>query len=118
MRSSGRTTVSRTSERIASVRRSRRGRRVSETAVVVTSLVGFEVFVVIFIISPEVCSRAVERAEPPSAEAIRTVRTEFSRADRALLQPYGCVGGTADDAAPLRNRGHSTTFLLPRLVSV
>src|SRR6266568_5207636 len=118
MRSSGRTTVSRTSERIASVRRSRLGRRVSETVVVVTSFVGIAVFTVIFIISPVVGSRAVERAEAAAAQPVRAVRTELSSADRTFLEAHGFVGGTADDAAPFRNRGHSTKFLLPRLVSV
>src|SRR5215212_5316151 len=94
MRSSGRTMVSRTRERMLSVRRRRRGRRVIAEAVV--SFVGFNVFVVIRLSGEVVGAAALGRTEPaPVTSAMRAVRAEVAAADVTGLETGRVVGVAA-----------------------
>src|ERR1044071_974910 len=87
MRSSGRTTVSRTIARMLSLRRSLRGRRVRE-AVVVSLIVVLVVFVVIRVSAEIVRVSAFGRTKlPPEPRAMRAVRTEKPPAHHTRLQP-------------------------------
>src|SRR6266852_2818352 len=87
MRSSGLTTVSRTSERMPSVRRNRRARRTSRERPVVTSLVEGVVFVVIGLSVEIVRPRARRRAEAAAADrAVRAVGAEPAKADAAAIE--------------------------------
>src|SRR5215212_5307732 len=88
MRSSGRTMVSRTRDRIASVRRSRRGRRVrGAAAAAVTRSASLIVRVVIVFVSvKKEVARAVGRAEAAPGGAVGAVEAEHLRADGATLE--------------------------------
>src|SRR5260221_3485821 len=125
MRSSGRTTVSRTRVRIDSVRRRRRGRRVIAPVVVsLDGIVGIEVFVVIGL-SIEERSGAGGRAEAAAYAAIRAVGAEVSSADDARFEASNILGVLADHALPFIGRRHgSRNFyraaglsIIPRLVA-
>src|SRR6185436_20071544 len=102
MRSSGRTTVSRTRARMASVRRRRRGRRLSGAAAAAaarsTPLI---VFVdIVFVSLEKEVAGAVGRAEAATGRAVGAVRAEQLRADRAALQPHHFFRLPAADADP------------------
>src|SRR5438874_1011646 len=110
MRSSGRTTVSRTSERIDSLRRSRRGRRVSgaRTAVVAgSSLVGLMLFVVIVTVSIEEGFGAGGGAEAAAQGAVGAVGTEVAPADHTALEAGHFFRVAARDAFALEG-GHGS----------
>src|SRR5215212_1702136 len=100
MRSSGRTTVSRTMERMASVRRRRRRRRVRGAAASAvprsTSLIDF--VVIVFVSVKKEVARAVGRAEAAAGGAMGAVETEWLRADRAALEPRVLLAVPAPDA--------------------
>src|SRR4051794_7942427 len=97
MRSSGRTTVSRTSVRIDSVRRSRRGRR--DGAVVAVSI-GRVVAIVVITVSVEEGAGAFGGAEPPPRGPVNAVRAEVFAARRAVLENGTLLGIAATDAVP------------------
>src|ERR1043165_3709832 len=100
MRSSAATTVSRTRERIDSLRRRRRGRRVSAA----TPREGWRsvgtgiVFVVIFV-SVEKVSRALRRAVAAAGGAVRAVGTEVAAAGNTTLQALRLFALAAADTA-------------------
>src|ERR1051325_775277 len=100
MRSSGRTAVSRTIARIASVRRSRRGLRVNAALPTPCprSVPGI-VFIVIFVSMEEVVARAVGGAESPPRPPHGAVGTEVPGADGTPLEPRILLGVAAPDAA-------------------
>src|SRR5215212_11145338 len=110
MRSSGRTMVSRTRERMLSLRRRRRGRRVMAAPVVAVSFVGFNVFVVIRfsgeIVGPSALGRAESAAVPG---AMGAVGTEVAVADVTGLETGRVVGVPAVPADPLV-LGHRNIF--------
>src|SRR5258708_963097 len=111
MRSSERTTVSRTRLRIDSVRRRRRGRRVIAPVVVsLDGIVGIAVFIVI-IISVEESTRAGGGAEAPAHGAIGTVGAEVLSADGARFESGDLLGIAAHNALPFVVRGHGPKFL-------
>src|SRR5258707_11617240 len=111
MRSSGRTTVSRTRVRIDSVRRRRRGRRVIAPAVVsLDGIVGIEVFIVI-VVSVKESTRAAGGAEAPAHGAIGAVGAEVLSADGARFESGDLLGIAAHNALPLVVRGHGPKFL-------
>src|SRR6185436_17694648 len=96
MRSSGRTTVSRTSVRMLSLRRSLRGRRTSSVVVVGVPVI---VFVVIRVSAEVVGAAAFGGTEfPAEAGAMRAVGTEPLATDRTWLQPRLFLGLPAPDA--------------------
>src|SRR5437763_1507840 len=103
MRSSGRTTVSRTSARIDSVRRRRRGRR----AGAIVSIIGTVVAFVVIGLSKEKRPGALGRTEPPASGAVRAVRAEVLAAGRAPIQQRILLGTAAPDALPPLDVGHS-----------
>src|ERR1051325_2929055 len=109
MRSSAVTTVSRTSERIDSLRRRRRGRRVSPAAPreVRRSLGVGIVFVVIFGVSVEKVSRALRRAVAAAGGAVGAVGTEVAAAGDTTLQAGRLFAGFTTDAAPFRHEKFS-----------
>src|SRR5437764_6302016 len=87
MRSCGSTTVSRTSERIDSLRRRRRGRRVSAAPAVIGSAFDSSVRVVIFISMEVVGTGAFGRTELAAAVcSVRAVGAEVRNADAATLE--------------------------------
>src|ERR1043165_6666289 len=106
MRSSAATTVSRTRERIDSLRRRRRGRRVSAA----TPREGWRsvgtgiVFVVIFV-SVEKVSRALRRAVAAAGGAVSAVGTEVAAAGNNKLHALPLFTLAAADAASF-DRGH------------
>src|SRR5438105_11643374 len=103
MRSSGRTTVSRTSVRIDSVRRSRRGRRSGAIA----SRVGGVVTFVVIAVSVEKGARALRGVEPSPGGPVRAVRAEVPAAGHTPFQQHCPLGITAPDALPPLAVGHS-----------
>src|SRR5688572_23571734 len=99
MRSSGCTTVSRTSARIPSLRRRRRGRRVSAVCATPVSVIVSEVFVVIGLSAEVVGAAAFGRTElPAESGAMRAVGTEPPATARTWLQPRLFLGLPASDA--------------------
>src|SRR4051794_14260203 len=86
--------------RMASVRRSRRGRRVSAARAASVSVVELSVLVVIFV-SPEISAAALGRAEAAARGAVRAVGTEPPRADPAALEARVLLGAPAPDTNPL-----------------
>src|ERR1043165_4235945 len=108
MSSSGRTMVSRTRERMLSLRRSRRGLRVIAPPLAVTSLVvEFRIFVVIQLSGEVVGPRTVGGTEPPPMPGANgALRTERAVADVALLEPRGLFGRPATHANPFERLGH------------
>src|SRR5947207_2057986 len=110
MRSSGRTTVSRTMARMPSVRRRRRGRRVRLARVVETletaSVVVVRVLVVIVDISVVVSARADVRAEAAAAGAVGAVGTEVFGTNGTAVEPGDVIRGATADATSLEGRGH------------
>src|SRR5437762_5442606 len=111
MRSSGRTTVSRTRVRIPSVRRSRRGRCVRPVAVRAVS-VGSEIVFVVIHLSVVVLDRAVLRAEAAAHGLVRAVGAEPLAADDATLQMRHFFGVGASDAAPVFEQGHGRNIIV------
>src|SRR5437764_635952 len=105
MRSSGRTTVSRTNARIDSVRRSRRG--LLAGAVVVVSVARFDVAIVVIAVSVEKRACALGGAEPPPRGPVDAVGAEVLPAGRAVLEDGALLGIAAPDAVP-PFIGHST----------
>src|SRR5258706_588725 len=104
MRSSGRTTVSRTSARIDSVRRSRRGLL---AGAVVVSVARFDVAIVVIAVSVEKGARALAGAEPPPRGPVDAVGAEVLPAGGAVLEDGALLGIAAPDALP-PFIGHST----------
>src|SRR5437868_15416075 len=99
MRSSGRTTVSRTSERIDSVRRSRRGLFV-RSACSILRLSGFGIVLIFFLAySPEKIARATGRAEVASGLFERAVLAEPFSTYHAPVQMQDFFGTTAAQTA-------------------
>src|SRR5881396_1460607 len=100
MRSAAATTVSRTRERIDSLRRRRRGRRVRPPAPreVRRSFGGGIVFVVIFF-SVEKVSGALARAVSAARGAVGAVGTEVAAAGNTSLEPLRLFAFAATDAA-------------------
>src|SRR5213595_3241962 len=95
MRSSGRTTVSRTSERIDSVRRSRRGLLVrSACSILRLSLLGI-VLIFFLAYSPEKVARATGGAEIPPGLFKRAVLAEPFSAHHAPVQMQDIFGTAA-----------------------
>src|SRR5216684_3172473 len=105
MRSSGRTTVSRTSALIDSVRRSRRG--LLAGAVVVVSVARFDVAIVVIAVSVEKGACALGGAEPPPRGPVDAVGAEALPARGAALENGALLGIAAPDAM-LPFTGHST----------
>src|SRR5437870_3129236 len=114
MRSSAATTVSRTRERIDSLRRRRRGRRVRPPAprAVISSFGGGIVFVVI-VFSVEKVSRASRGAVSAARGAVGTVGTEVAAAGNTTLEPLRLFAFAATDAASF-HRGHAEIFRAAR----
>src|SRR5215213_3575108 len=109
MRSSGRTTVSRTRERMPSVRRRRRGRRVRSAGARVESVVGFQLFVVIRLSGEVVGTAAVGGTEPPAeAGAMGAVGAEEAVADVALLEPGLLLGVSTRHAGSFAGLRHGS----------
>src|SRR5712691_5001145 len=107
MRSSGRTIVSRTIDRIASERRSRRGRCVIAPRVVVMSFAVAESRVrVVIVVSVKESARALVRAEAAPEGAIGAVGAKPSIADRATLEMRKLLGVPAPDANPFAGLRH------------
>src|SRR5688572_33237450 len=116
MRSSGRTIVSRTRERMPSVRRRRRGRfvRALPAAPAVRSFFRLEVVVVIRFSREIVGAAAFGRAESPAVpRAVRAVGTEVAVADVALLETHRLLGPATAHANPLALLGHRNIFARP-----
>src|SRR3954453_23183510 len=111
MRSSGRTTVSRTRARIDSVRRSRRGRR---SGVIASSVGGVIAFVVIAF-SVKKRAGALGRAEPPPRGPVRAVRAEVLAASDAPPQQGRPLGNAAPNALPPRAVVHSKLSAPPEI---
>src|SRR5689334_19159532 len=109
MRSSGRTMVSRTSERMPSVRRRRRGRRVSAAGAAV-SVVGGEIVFVVIDFSVVVLDRALLAAEAASHGLVRAVGTEPLAADHATLQVGRFFGVAAGGATSFVEQEHVRNF--------
>src|SRR3954470_6719311 len=103
MRSSGRTTVSRTSARIDSVRRRRRGRRAGAIASIAGSVIAF----VVIALSVKKRPGALGRTEPPAGGAVRAVRAERLAAGEAPLQQRILLGHAATGTLPPLDVGHS-----------
>src|SRR5258705_5164866 len=103
MRSSRRTTLSRPSARIGSVRRSRRGRRSGVIASSVGAVIGF----VVITFSVEKRARALLRAESPSRGPVRAVGAEVLAAGDAPVEQRVLFGIAATDAVPPLDVGHS-----------
>src|SRR5712692_10108944 len=99
MRSSGRTTVSRTSARTDSVRRSRRDRFFRSACCV--SILGFAFFgsVLIFIVilSPEKIPRATRRAESPAGALEGMIGAEIFSAHQASIEVRLLLGISTDE---------------------
>src|SRR5687768_7910261 len=118
MRSSGRTMVSRTSARMPSLRRRRRGRRVRLALARVGSVVGLEVFVVVIRLSGEVVGAAAFGGTESPAEpgAMCTVGAEEAVADVALLEPSFLLGLPARHANPFVGLRHRSPYeiILPQ----
>src|SRR5712691_12259082 len=106
MRSSGLTTVSRTSDRIDSVRRNRRGRRVKSAGFVVTSLFDWLVVVVVIQSFPEKSAGAVFGAKSPAGLLERAVGAIPFAADPAALEVRLLIGIPASDASSFLNFHH------------
>src|SRR3954454_13797370 len=104
IRSSGRATVSRTSVRIDSVRRSRRGRRSGEIASSVGGVIAF----VVLAVSVDERARASGRAEPRPGGPVRAVRAEVLAAGDAPVEQRVLLRIAATDAVPPLDVGHST----------
>src|SRR6185369_962639 len=103
MRSSARTTVSRTRARMPSVRRSRRGRRVSAARTAV-SIVGGEIVFVIGVSVIEL-DRAWLRAEAAPHGFVRAVGAEpFAADDTAIVHAF--FGVAASGAASFVDKRH------------
>src|SRR6266511_1642327 len=115
MRSSAATTVSRTRERIDSLRRRRRGRRVRPPAPreVRRSLGAGIVFVVIFFFSVEKVSRALRGAVSAARGAVGAVGTEVAAAGNTPLEPLRLFALVATDAASF-HRGNAEIFATAR----
>src|SRR5687767_13624828 len=108
MRSSGCTTVSRTSARMPSLRRRRRGRRIRFALVLLVSLVGCKVFVVIRLSGEVVGAAAFRGTESPAeAGAMGAVGAEEAIADVTLLEPSLVLRMAALHANPLARFGHA-----------
>src|ERR1041385_5170497 len=103
MRSSAFTTVSRTSERIDSLRRRRRGRSI-RSAMPRSLLVAEGIIFVVIFISVEKRACAFSRAEAAAGGAVSTVGTEVAAARDASLQPGRLLGLFAGDATPFNRR--------------
>src|SRR5262245_58963650 len=114
MRSYGRTTVSRTRARTDSVRRRRRGRRVSAARAAV-SVVGSEIVFVVIDFSVVELHRAGLRAEAAPHRLVRAVGAEPLAADDATIEAEGLFGVSASGTAPIFGQGHgSRPALSPR----
>src|ERR1700756_4200011 len=106
MRSSGRTTVSRTRVRIDSVRRRRRGRRTG--ASVRVSVGWIDVAIVVIAVSVEKGPGTLGGAESPPRGPVDAVGAEAFPAGGATLEDGTLLGGPAPDAPP-PFFGHSTS---------
>src|SRR5688572_10944844 len=113
MRSSGWTMVSRTSERMDSLRRSRRGRLVREGLVL---SVLFKVLVVISLSGEIVGAGAVGRTEFAAVAFVCTVGAEVALADRADLEMNGLIPRPANLANPVMDLGHRSKYPVIRSV--
>src|ERR1043166_1772590 len=101
MRSSAVTTVSRTRERIDSLRRSRRGRRVRAAAPrAAWSSVGTGIVFVVIFVSVEKVSGALRRAVAAAGGAVGAVGTEVAAAGHTTLQALRLFAPAAPDAGP------------------
>src|ERR1051325_2908168 len=109
MRSSAVTTVSRTSERIDSLRPRRRGGRVRPAAprAVRRSVGDGIVFVVIVGVSVEKVPRALRRAVAAGGGAVGPVGTEVAATGYTTLQAGRLFAGFTTDAAPFRHEKYS-----------
>src|SRR5688500_7538474 len=113
MRSSGRTIVSRTRERIDSLRRSLRGRLVRAGAVL---SVRFMVFVVIGLSCEIVGTGAVGRTELAPVTLVRAVGAEVLLADRARFEMAGVLSRPTRLANPVMDLGHRSKYPVFRTV--
>src|SRR3954454_1718238 len=111
MRASGRTTVSRTSARIDSVRRSRRGRRSGAIASSVGAVIAF----VVIAVSVEKGARALGGVESPPGRPVRAVRAEVLAASDAPFQQRRPLGNAAPNALPPLAVGHSKLSAPPEI---
>src|SRR5436305_10365026 len=108
MRSSADTTVSRTSERIDSLRRRRRGRRVSALVPrVVWSSVGTGIVFVVIFVSVKVGPRAGRRAVAAAARAVGAVGTVVTAAGNTTLEAGRLFTLAAADATPFVHEKYS-----------
>src|SRR5690349_21366725 len=122
MRSSGRTMVSRTRERMLSLRRRRRGRWVMGFCVRVAESLGnlFVVVVVILVVvlglsGKVIRARAVGRAIPAAEpRAMRAVGTEVAAAHRARFQPCDVFTHATCFANPLADFSHFAITRAPK----
>src|SRR5216684_6526626 len=105
MRSSGRTTVSRTRARIDSVRRRRRGRRTG--ASVMVSVGWIDVAIVVIAVSVEKGPGTLGGAESPPRSPVDAVGAEVFPARGAMLEDGTLLGVAAPHALP-PFVGHST----------
>src|SRR5437016_7869359 len=114
MRSSAATTVSRTRERIDSLRRRRRGRRVRPPAPrEVRKSVGAGIAFVVIVFSVEKVSGALPRAVSAAGRAVGAVGTEVAAAGNTTLEPFRLFAVAATDAASF-HRGHAEIFRAAR----
>src|SRR5687767_7463773 len=106
--------VSRTSERMDSLRRNRRGRCV--TAGLVLSL-RLEVFVVISLSGEVVGARTVRRTEFAAVAFVRAVNAEVTLADRADFEMAGLIPRRAATRTnPVMDLGHRSKYPVIRTV--
>src|SRR2546423_15166975 len=114
MRSSAATTVSRTRERIDSLRGRGRGRRVRPPAPrEVRKSVGAGIAFVVIVFSVEKVSRALRGAGSAAGSAVGAVGTEVPAAGNTTLQALRLFAFAATDAASF-HRGHAEIFRAAR----